>query len=106
MHTRKITPNLLFEYQCTSGKFIRLPNRIESKKIDSVAKIELYRIETFFPELECSTCYIWKSGGTENFSLALLENYIFCSPHFKIVASPRPVLIEPCLSANCPLSTI
>ena len=33
MHTGtiKITPNLLFEYQCTSGKFIRLPNRIESK---------------------------------------------------------------------------
>ena len=31
MHTMKITPNLLFEYQCTSGKFIRLPNRIESK---------------------------------------------------------------------------
>jgi len=33
MHTVKITPNLLqvFEYQCTSGKFIRLPNRIESK---------------------------------------------------------------------------
>ena len=29
--TIKITPNLLFEYQCTSGKFIRLPNRIESK---------------------------------------------------------------------------
>ena len=28
----KITPNLLFEYQCTSDKFIRLPNRIESKK--------------------------------------------------------------------------
>ena len=26
----KITPNLLFEYQCTSGKFIRLPNRIET----------------------------------------------------------------------------
>ena len=32
MHTLKITPNLLFEYQCTSGTFIRLPNRIESKK--------------------------------------------------------------------------
>ena len=31
MHTIKITLNLLFEYQCTSGKFIRLPNRIESK---------------------------------------------------------------------------
>jgi len=39
MHTIKITLNLLFEYQCTSGKFIRLPNRIE-KKIDSVARIE------------------------------------------------------------------
>jgi len=41
MHTNdtiKITPNLLFEYQCTSGKFIRLPHRIE--KIDSVARIE------------------------------------------------------------------
>ena len=38
MHTIKITPNLLFEYQCTSGIFIRLPNRIE--KIDSVARIE------------------------------------------------------------------
>ena len=25
--TIKITPNLLFEYQRTSGKFIRLPNR-------------------------------------------------------------------------------
>jgi len=30
MHIIKITPNLLFEYQCTSGKFIRLPNRIET----------------------------------------------------------------------------
>jgi len=40
MHTIKVTPNLLFEYQCTSGKFIRLSNRIE----------------TFFsPELECSS---------------------------------------------------
>jgi len=26
MHTIKITPNLLSEYQCTSGKFIRLTN--------------------------------------------------------------------------------
>jgi len=31
MHTLKITPNLLFDYRCTSGKLIRLPNRIESK---------------------------------------------------------------------------
>ena len=29
--------------------------RIESKKIDSVARIEWNRIETFSPELECST---------------------------------------------------
>jgi len=49
MHTIKITPNLLFECQCTSSKFIRLPNRIE--KIDSVARIEL---QLFLPELECS----------------------------------------------------
>jgi len=41
MHTLKMSPNLLFEYQCTSGKLIRLPNRIESK--------------LFLPELECST---------------------------------------------------
>jgi len=40
MHTLKITPNSLFDYRCTSGKFIRLPNRIESK--------------LFLPELECS----------------------------------------------------
>jgi len=38
MHTIKITPNILFEYQCTSGKFIKLPNRID--KIDSLVKIE------------------------------------------------------------------
>ena len=51
MHTIKITPNLLFEYQCSSGKFIRLPNRIESKKIDAVARIEWNRIETFFARI-------------------------------------------------------
>jgi len=49
MHIIKSTPNLTFEYQCTSGKFIRLPNRIE--KIDSVAKIESNRIETFFARI-------------------------------------------------------
>jgi len=51
MHTIKITFNLLCEYQCTSGKFIRLPNGIE--KIDSVARIESNRY--FLPELECSS---------------------------------------------------
>jgi len=46
MHTIKITPDLLFEHQCTSGKFIRLPNRIELKKrFDSEN-----RIETFFAQ--------------------------------------------------------
>jgi len=49
MHIVKITPNLIFEYQCKSGKFIRLPNRIE--KIDSVAKIESNGIETFFARI-------------------------------------------------------
>ena len=41
MHTIKITHNLLLEYQCTSHKFIRLPNRME--KIDSVARIQSNR---------------------------------------------------------------
>ena len=50
MHIINITPNLLFEYQCTSGKFIRLPNQIE--KIDLVGRIESKR---FLPELECFT---------------------------------------------------
>jgi len=53
MHTIKISPNLLFEYQCTSGKFIRLPNRIEN--IDSVARIES---KLFLPELECSSAHL------------------------------------------------
>ena len=53
MHSIKITPNLLFEYQCTSGKFIRLPNRIE--KIDSAARIET---KLFLLELECSICQL------------------------------------------------
>jgi len=36
------SPSLLFEYQCTSGKFIRLANRFE--KIDSVTIIESNKI--------------------------------------------------------------
>jgi len=40
MHTIKITPNLLFEYQCTSGKFFRLPNRIEKNLFGSENRIE------------------------------------------------------------------
>ena len=62
MHIIKITPNLIFEYQCTSGKFIRLPNRIE--KIDSVAKIES---KFFLPELECSTGWQYRGSATTIF---------------------------------------
>jgi len=51
------SPSLLFKYQCTGGKFIRLANRIESKKIYSVARIETNQIETVSPELECSRIY-------------------------------------------------
>jgi len=36
------SPSLLFEYQCTRGKFMRLANRIE--KIDSIARIESNQI--------------------------------------------------------------
>ena len=50
MHTIKITPNLLFEYQCTSGKFIRLPNRIDYKLFcpnwNAVAKIVVFACDT------------------------------------------------------------
>ena len=46
MHTIKITPNLLFEYQCTNGKFIRLLNRIEKNRLSSEN-----RIETFFAQI-------------------------------------------------------
>ena len=49
MHTIKITPNLLFEYQCTSGKLSDC--RIESKKIDLVARIESNRIGTFLARI-------------------------------------------------------
>ena len=47
-------PSVLFEYQCTSGKFIRLANRIESKKnrFGSENRIES---KLFLSELECST---------------------------------------------------
>ena len=58
MHTIKITLNLLFEYHCTSGKFIRLPNRIETffcpnwnallpmdgRPIETATALNVYRI--------------------------------------------------------------
>jgi len=48
MHIIKITPNLIFEYQCTSGKFIRLPNRIEKNRFGSENRIES---ELFFARI-------------------------------------------------------
>jgi len=70
MHAIKITPNLLFEYQCTSGKFITLPNRIE----------------TFLPESECSSAYASQDSrcvhtsrlsGRPTFNLASLRPLSF-----------------------------
>ena len=61
MHTIKITPNLLLQYQCTSGKFIRLPNRIESKnRFGSENRIES---KLFLPELECSSAETFLYSG-------------------------------------------
>ena len=51
------SPSLLFEYQCRSGNFIRLANRIESKnRFGSENRIESNR-NFFLPELECSSTY-------------------------------------------------
>ena len=48
MHTIKITPNLLFEYQCIQAADLS-DCRIESK--------------LFWPELECSSVYLIVSGA-------------------------------------------
>ena len=56
MHTIKITPNLLFEYQCISGKFIRLPDRIEKNRFGSENRIKSNG-NFSLPELECSGNY-------------------------------------------------
>ena len=52
MHTIKITPNLLLEYQYTSGKFIRLPNRIESKKNRFGSENRIEQNRHFFARIE------------------------------------------------------
>jgi len=94
MHTIKITPNLLSEYQCTSGKFIKLPNRIE--KIDSLVKIES---KLFLPELECSNRHIKKTkvfGGTYLLILSLMISVTtrceICVSCNKIISGPPDVL--------------
>jgi len=48
------SPSLLFEYQCRSGKFIRLANRIESKK-NRLGNENRIESKLFLPELECSS---------------------------------------------------
>ena len=74
------SPSLLFEYQCRSGKFITLANRIE--KIDLVARIESNR--NFF-------CPNW------NALLSTLSPYI--SVHRKIEQIRiRQVCVDPCPS--------
>ena len=59
------SPSLLFEYQCRSGKYIRLANQIESKKIDSVVRIESNRIEStlFCPNWNALLLTISTVGG-------------------------------------------
>ena len=75
MHTIKITPNLLFEYQCTS--VIAESNRIE--KIDSVARIESNG--NFFCPNWNAQCIVRFVGvcDRENFRAVfqLLDNYCF-----------------------------
>jgi len=74
------SPSLLFEYQCTSGKFIGLANRIESKKnrFGSQNRVES---KLFLPELECSSC-----GCSVAFALSIqvfdpgLVLYLYESP--------------------------
>jgi len=46
------------DYQCTSVRFIKLSNRIESKNLF----VRVNRIELFFPESECSTTGLFVVG--------------------------------------------
>jgi len=62
MHTIKITTNLLFEYQCTSGKFIRLPNRIESKKSRRFGSENRIESKLFSPNWNALDYYGRQSG--------------------------------------------
>jgi len=96
MHTIKITPNLLFEYQCTSGKFIKLPNRIEKNRFVSENHIES---KLFLPELECSNRHIKKTtvfGGTYLLILSLMISVTtrceICVSCNKIISGPPDVL--------------
>jgi len=104
MHTIKITPNLLLEYQCTSGKFIRLPNLIE--KIDSVVKIEWNR--NFF-------CLNWNALLTVDILLSFMlsmpiENKQFSlTYHDSAVNTRRSAIAEglrdvPCQLKPCKIS--
>jgi len=73
MHTLKITPNLLFEYQCTSGKFIRLPNRIESKLF---ARIDVI-LFTFLCNCSEYTVQIYYPAGSRRIISGLFTPFLF-----------------------------
>jgi len=75
------SPSLPFEYQCRSGNFIRLANRIESKKIDSAARIESNRIEIFFARIGMLYSIPVEQGMT--LKLGLIQITIFNRLLFK-----------------------
>ena len=80
-----------------SGKFIRLPNRIE--KIDSVASIESNR-NFFLPELECSTSIAAHSVGfLEVLKVSLLGSDDVCRRFARSVQVENVAVdVEECLA--------
>ena len=81
------SPSLLFEYQCRSGKVIRLA-KSNRKKIDSAARIESNRLETFLPELECSSpqlcisMLVAERRAEKNFNSSILfDRTLTCDRH-------------------------
>ena len=80
MHTIKIAPNLLFEYQCTSGKFYQIAESNRIEKIYSVARIESNRIETFFARIGMFYCEgefndLKSQVGSQHFVLKALYEF-------------------------------
>ena len=111
MHTIKITPNLLFKYQCTSGKFIRLPNQIESKK--SIRQRESNRIElklfcrnwnalavTVWPQIAMQICGtpfpILGRGGRSGSTIVPFERVMVCSYRLSIVTISLSLMAAIC----------
>ena len=95
MHTIKITPNLLLEYQCTSGKFIRLPNRIE--KIYSAVKIESNR-NFFCPNWNALLHNRWLRIYAWRF---FCDSRASCYSYFKVQSSERYIFVVKCGRICC-----